>query len=113
MYSCVSRLHSLLTSDLGPDYRNLVTQLSELEVIRCIDPELLKVRDQCPVSGSGHWPENVYSIDNLCEGQEDKPEGHGDGDDVPVASPREHIRARPLPRPQPPHQRLQARVHRT
>ena len=50
MYSYVSRLHSLLTSELGPDYRHLVTQLSELEVIRCIDPELLKVRDQCPVS---------------------------------------------------------------
>ena len=39
----MSRLHSLLTEDLGPDYRHLVTQLSELELLRCMDPELVKV----------------------------------------------------------------------
>lgn len=38
------RLHSLLTEDLSPDYRHLVTQLSELELLRCMDPELLKVK---------------------------------------------------------------------
>ena len=37
------RLHSLLTEDLSPDYRHLVTQLSELELLRCMDPALLKV----------------------------------------------------------------------
>ena len=29
--------------DLSPDYRHLVTQLTELELLRCMDPELLKV----------------------------------------------------------------------
>ena len=37
------RLHTLLTEDLSPDYMHLVTQLSELELLRCMDPALLKV----------------------------------------------------------------------
>ena len=49
----------------------------------------------------------------LCPDKENKPEGNGDVDDVPLEPPRVHLPPRPLHRLGAPHQRLQARLHLT